>query len=121
MLELCERVKEKHDELGAESPLDDAMMTALAAKLTTAKSKRELSKELRAQSEARMQESTNILGRGKGQTSKTPGTLYYDLTGVRDKLLLHFRDIEEGMSEFGIDVRIKTSSPGRKRKPKEKK
>ena len=118
-IKLCERIKEKHEELGADSHLDDAVMTDLSAKLSTAKSKRELSKELRAQSEALMQESVNLIGRGKGQTSKTPGTLYYHLTGVRDKLLLHYRDIEESVSEFGFDVRIRQSSVGRKRKKKE--
>ena len=100
----------KDTTLGDGSPLR-TIRGDFGDKLTQAEGLRARSKELRAESEAVMQQANAILGFDVGQTSETPGTLYYYMTLFRDQLLVSYRGNEEQLSTWGFDVVISGSVP----------
>jgi hypothetical protein len=117
LITLCEDVYRKHTALGDASPLLEMDMVGFNAQLTLAKSKRDTSREQRRQSESTMQESDVALGTAIGQTSETPGTMYNRITLVRDELLVSYTGNEEALSEWGFNVVISESVPGKRKSP----
>jgi hypothetical protein len=103
---LAENIMAKHTELGDQSPLVNLDMTTFSTQLTNGRSRRDEAKSLRAQSEAKQQESNSALGLAKGQTNMTPGTVYSIITQIRDLLLVLNKGSEESLNEWGFKVVI---------------
>jgi hypothetical protein len=61
-------------------------------------------------SQANNELARNLCGYGEGQTSETPGTLYYLITQVRDLLLVAYDGNEEQLSTFGFNVVVSSST-----------
>lgn len=119
---LMKKIVERHEAMGASSPLNDISivdMAAFKAKLIEADTLREESIEARATAEIKMNEAKEILGTGAGQTTNTKGTLYYDLCSIKRQLLNRYRETPESASHFGFNVVIDTAKGiGRPKKKK---
>lgn len=120
LLVLFEQIIEKHKKLGDESPLHDLNwldMSTFEALVKNAKKNRDESFDFRAESVALMQGANNIIGIGKGQTSRTEGTLYFMMTAIIDLLLGYHKGQEKALQEYGFHVVIrKVRLPKRKKK-----
>jgi hypothetical protein len=116
MTELAEDILEKHTELGASSPLTDAVDIADMTDKTT-DCRTLLNERIThfADSQTLNNEAIVIIGYGVGQTSHTDGTLYFDICKMRDRLLDYYQGREESLTQFGFDVVI-----SKKRNPKTK-
>jgi hypothetical protein len=116
LIKLGEDIKAKHVALGVNSPLDNAFVAELDGRTQDAKTKRKDAAAAAAKSQALNNQARVILGVDKGQTSNTGGTVLYLLTSARGMLLNKYRGTEESLSEFGFEVVISQSTPGRKKK-----
>jgi hypothetical protein len=104
-ISLAEKVKNKHGELGEASPLSVLnKMDVFGGKLGQASVLRDESKNLRNQSESKMEEAMLNLGIAPGQTKETPDTVYNLMLRVRDLLLVAYQGNEEKLSEWGFKV-----------------
>lgn len=112
LLELGANIISKHAADGAgtilTAPLFD--MTAFEDAVTTARRLRDDALAKDQASQANNELARNLCGYGEGQTSETPGTLYYMITQVRDLLLVAYDGNEEQLSTFGFNVVVSTSS-----------
>ena len=88
------------------SPEEVATLRELHTKIADLRSR---SAALHAQAEALSQEAQTLMGTAKGQSINTQGTLYFLITGLRDRLLVKFRGLEERLSKYGFNVVIGTS------------
>ena len=117
---LLDDIWKKHTTLGNASPLNTyskVSMPAFNTQRTNADGLRTKAADLHKQAENANQQAEIIYGRGKGQTSETPNTLYNSVTLIRDFLLNQNAGNEEALSEWGFPVVVGTAkSP--KRKPK---
>lgn len=118
MLKLLASVGEKHEELGAKSPLASLEMDKYQTRLAAAQEKRAEAAKLEAQAQALNAEVSNLLGTGPGQTSKTPETLYFELCKARDLLLVVHRGNENQLETWGFKVVTGTAAAPRKREKK---
>ena len=104
--------------MGIDCPINNVNMPTFETLLRDIESKRNQSKDLRAQSESLMQQATDQMGFGVGQSSETPDTLYHYITLIRDLLLVVYHGNEEELSRFGFDVVISASaSPNHEPEP----
>jgi len=117
ILQLMTAVQEKHAEEGVNSPLTGVDMEAFGTAITSAKQKRAEAAKLEAKAQALYAEAHTMMGIAKGQTSKTEGTLYYNLCKIRDLLLIIHRNNENNLEPWGFKVVIGQAAP-RQRKDK---
>lgn len=119
---LMKEIIEKHEELGASSPLNSSGLIDMAdfkAKVLQAEAFRNESIQHRAAAEARMSQARQILGTGNGQTSYHEGTLYFMLEVIKKFLLIKHSGSEEELSEYGFEVVLGTAKGiGRPKKKK---
>lgn len=118
-LELCKAIVEYNDALGASSPLasgDIIDMAAYSNTVAQAVEARERALELYAQAEAAMAQSRQLMGRAPGQSSTTPGTLYYSTLQIKKLLLVLETENPEALSPWGFDVVIRTAKSRGKKK-----
>ena len=116
---LLERVWQKHDELGASSPLLNSPgvnMAAFEAAKIEALALREEALQLYEKAQSLMEQSRVLLGTNAGQTIYTEGTLYYMLSLIKGSLMNIHMGHEESLSEWGFNVVIRKSNVGRKPK-----
>ena len=118
MVKLAAAVKDKHVADGPKSPLTEADMKLVSDLLAAAQAKRAEASSLIARAEALNGEAANLIGVAKGQTSKTPGTLYFQLCKIRDLLLPLNRGIENNLELWGFKVVIGQAAAPRKREAK---
>ncbi len=104
--------------IGPKSPLTEADMKLVSDLLAAAQAKRAEASSLMARAEALNGEAANLIGVAKGQTSKTPGTLYFQLCKIRDLLLPLNRGIENNLELWGFKVVIGQAAAPRKREAK---
>lgn len=116
LIKLNKQIIEKHEELGAASPLKDLPMADLKTKVLQGEALHTEAAELHARAEALNQKARTLLGIEKGQDSYTEGTVYYMDTIIRNRLLNHYILREESMSVFGFDVVIRMSRMPRRKK-----
>jgi hypothetical protein len=112
LIKLCTSISDKHiaDGVGSilnNSEVDMAIFTTVLGNAATFLNN---STEQSAIRQSNNNQADNIIGYAEGQTSDTPGTLYYDITGIRDRLLNKYAGTEEMLSEYGFKVVIGTSS-----------
>jgi hypothetical protein len=112
LLDLGTSIINKHTTDGATSILTAPMfdMADFAAKVNAARNLRDEALTKDQNSQANNELARNLCGYGEGQTSETPGTLYYMLTQVRDLLLVAYDGNEEQLSTFGFNVVVSTST-----------
>jgi len=118
MVKLAAAVQKKHVADGAQSPLSEADMKLVSDLLTEAQAKRAEASALIARAEALNGQAANLIGVAKGQTSKTPGTLYFQLCKIRDLLLPLNRGTENNLELWGFHVVIGQAAAPRKREKK---
>lgn len=104
LLTLANTILAKHTADDAASPLLMLNMADFAAKLTEANAKQVKALELRRQSEETTEQRNLYLGVAATQNSKTPGTLRYYISGIRELLKGFLRGEERKLGEWGFDV-----------------
>jgi hypothetical protein len=117
LLVLVKAVFVKHTSLGEGSPVKNVDMDDFDDKTKQIEILRAEAAVLRAQSEAKMEQAQALVGTAPGQDSSTPGTIYNDLTKIRNQLLVTYDGNEELLSEWGFKVVV--STPTYKHKTKE--
>ena len=116
-VKLAKNALAAHDADPANSDLSPEEAEELRTLYTQIDDIRSRSAALHAQAEALSQEAQTLMGNAKGQTVNTHGTLYFLITGIRDKLLVKFRGLEEALSKYGFNVVIGTSKKATKKSP----
>lgn len=106
-----------HDAAPAESDLSLEEVAALRDLHTQISDLRSRSAALHAEAEALSQKAQTLMGVAKGQSVNTQGTLYFLMTGLRAKLLLKYRGLEEALSKYGFNVVIGMSKTPTKKPP----
>jgi hypothetical protein len=114
MLHLASSIQAEHTEAGGQSPLTGIDMESFAARVADAAAKRAEAAKLAARAEALNGEAAKIIGIAKGQTSKTAGTLYYDICKARDILLIVHRGVENNLEPWGFRVVTGTAAAPRR-------
>lgn len=111
LLELSGNILSKHTTDGPATIFPAALfdMADLTAKHNLAIQLREDAETKDAASQAGNELARNLCGYGEGQTSETPGTLYYAITQVRDLLLVAYEGNEEQLTTFGFNVVVSTA------------
>jgi hypothetical protein len=119
LIKLAEDIKEHHVSLGSGAELDNSKANSPADRAVIAKAKRKKADELNSQAESLREEAATILGIAPGQTAETKDTVLYEITGLRDELLIKHRGNEQVLGEYGFNITIGTAkTPGpRKKKP----
>ncbi len=119
LLELATAIVNKHTTDGAGTIFPSALldMVAMAARINTAQQLRDDAKTSDENKQAANELARNLCGYGAGQTSETYGTLYYDLTQVRDLLLVVHSLNPEQISLWGFNVVVSSTGGGKKDEP----
>jgi hypothetical protein len=113
LLTLAEAIIAQDTDLGAASPLTGNVdMTAFGALTTDARTLLTQADSKRADKEALNGQAAEIIGYAIGQTSFTPGTLYYYLVIIRDRLLQISTGVEQNLEQWGFHVVIHGHSVG---------
>lgn len=117
LLGLAGEINGQHTTLGASSPIptDEINMTTFGDLVTDGNLLLGEYTSADALAQSKHNQALVIYGYGNGQTSKTEGTLYYDLCVVRDRLKLKYKGAEEQMSEWGFEVILGKHKPGKKK------
>jgi hypothetical protein len=110
----AEKVGKKHESMGADSPLNSFNMALYNEKLDRAKQLRDESKDAKAISESKMEESKINLGIAIGQNRDSADTIYNMLLKMRNQLLIHYQGNEEKLSEWGFDVVVNRAKSRKK-------
>jgi len=118
LLLLLSDIKKKHDDLGANSPLDATDAAAIDALITSLQPKYTEAKELEAGAQILNEQVRVGLGMYIGQTAQTPGTGMYLTTKLRDLLLSLHKGNEESLSLYGFNVVVGQARIPRRRKEK---
>lgn len=119
MIKLGTSIQEEHVEAGDKSPVAGMKMTEFGQMIADAAAKRAEAAKLAARAEALNGEAARIIGIAKGQTSKTEGTLYYEICKARDLLLVVHRGMENNLEPWGFKVVVGTAAAPRKREKKD--
>ena len=101
---LGQNILQKHTADGASSILNDLDMADFVEKANQVRHWQEEALRLRRDSEVPTEERNRLLGTGKGQTSKTKGTVLYLISSVRDVLLGLHRGEEQQLGQWGFEV-----------------
>lgn len=99
-IELMDNVLEKHDELGANSPLNALPMDELAAKATPVRAKQKQAKDMERELNKVYGERDVLLGDG----TQSPDTVRFILAQARDTLLGVNRKNPRLLGDWGFDV-----------------
>ena len=117
-IQLCKDIIEQNTALGAASPLVGKIdMAAYAGNVTAAETDFNTAATQRGIKEAKHGEALKVAGYGEGQSSETPGTLYYIITGMRDLLLVAYHHNPEELSLWGFDVVTSATAMGGSEEP----
>lgn len=104
LIQLGEDIIEEHTDQGANSPLNGLDMVAFAARVAAAKTKNQEQKQLRRDAETATEDRDDLLGKKKGQSSTTPGTVLNFVVRARDILLGVNKGNEQHLGDFGFEV-----------------
>jgi hypothetical protein len=108
---LAKLIIKKHEADDLDSILDADMMIALTTQVEYAEEQLDLAKSIEKIRKSIVEERNNAFGRGKKQSSTTPGTLLYYLCCARDKLLSIYRDSVMQLGLWGYRVQHTSQSP----------
>ena len=111
---LCLALLAKHIADGAGSPLNAVNMATFQTNAGDARDLRQEAKQEHALGEQKNQQAAVLIGKAKGQNSKTPGTLYNTVTRIRDSLLVIYNSNPERLSLWGFNVQVRQSKGRRK-------
>lgn len=116
MIELASAILSKHGTDGVDTifPVNLFDMDAMQKILDTAVQLREDAEQSDQDKQAANQAARVLCGYGEGQSSQTHGTLYYELTRVRDLLLIAYDGNEEQLSRWGFNVVVSATGGGKK-------
>jgi len=116
MIDLASDILSKHGTDGVDTIFPASLfdMDGLQQNLDTAVQLREDAEESNQQKQANNQAARVLCGYGEGQTSQTHGTLYYEITRVRDLLLIAYDGNEEQLSLWGFNVVVSATGGGKK-------
>lgn len=115
LIKLAEGVLKQSQDTGADCPLkNEAYMPTLATNVAKAKALRQQAAELKAQGEAKNGEALQLLGLAAGQNLTQDGTILYDVTNARNRLLGSHRGKEKNLEPYGFAVKITESTPGKR-------
>ena len=106
LMHLGENIIAKHTALEGDSPLDPAKITAMGTGITGARAKKKEAAGKHASGEKTGEQMRNTLGIDKGQNSRTKGTPYHHILGMRDDLLYDNKANEQALEEYGYTVVI---------------
>ncbi len=107
LIRLGNKIVERHEALGQDSPVQNFGIEAIPEKITTAKVHLKKARELHAEAEGETEKAYKLLGIGKGQTIKqSVGTVYYTSGKVRNQLKVTHEGVEEQISKWGYNVVI---------------
>jgi nitroreductase len=106
-----------HDAAPDQSDLSPEEVAELRELYTQTRDLRDRSAALHAEAEALSQKAQTLMGAAKGQSINTRGTLYFLVSGIRAKLLLKYRGLEEQLSKYGFNVVIGMSKTPTKKPP----
>lgn len=106
LMHLGEDIIAKHNALGGDSPLDNGKITAMGTGITGARAKKIEADGKHASAEKINEQMRNKLGIDKGQNSRTKGTPYHHILGMRDDLLYDNKANEQALEEYGYTVVI---------------
>ena len=106
-----------HDAAPDQSDLSPEEVAELRELYTQARDLRDRSAALHAEAEALSQKAQTLMGVAKGQSINTRGTLYFLVSGIRAKLLLKYRGLEENLSKYGFNIVIGMSKTPTKKPP----
>ena len=115
-LDLADAIWAKHTADGAGSPLIPLDMATFDAKRLSARSAREAGKAAHALGESENGAADALIGRAEFQNSRTPGTLYYDILGIRDILKIHNQENVETLSLWGFKTVVGSAAVARRAK-----
>ena len=105
-LKLCLKFLAKHITDAAASPLAALNMGAFQTKAEDARNLRNEAEDEHALAEQQNQQAYVLIGSAKGQSTKTPGTLYNYTTRIRDTLLAIHSVNPEDLNLWGFDVQV---------------
>jgi hypothetical protein len=109
---LAKLIIKKHEADDLDSILDADMMIALTTQVEYAEEQLDLANAIEKLRKSIVEERNNAFGRGKKQSSTTPGTLLYYVCSARDKLLGSFRNSVMQLGLWGYQVQFTSSNPG---------
>ncbi len=114
---LAYNIDQHHQALGGSSPIPTAeiSMTAFGTLITDTLALLQTWEENTEAAQSLNNQALNLLGYAEGQNSTTPGTVYYTICAIRDRLLSVYQDTEEQLSEWGFKVVISSHKPGKKK------
>src|SRR3990172_12923401 len=103
-LKLCDRTVGRNTELGVDTPIHDVNMVVFAGKVEDAKTLKSDARKLHEKRQAKNGEGSKKLGIGKGDSSRTEGTVLYFITDIRDVLLRKNRQNPQNLELWGYEV-----------------
>lgn len=119
LIKLAEDVQKQSEALGDDCPLKaEPYMGALKTDTAKAKELREEAERLRQQAEAKNSQALKLLGLAPGQNLTQEGTVLFNVTSARDRLLQVHRTKEKNLETYGFPVKITETVPGAKKKDK---
>lgn len=116
LLTLANNIIAKHTADDTSSLLQMLNMADFITKVTDANTKQTQALDLRRQSEDATEQRNLLLGMASNQTSSTPGTVRYYVSGIRELLKGLLRGQERKMGDWGFEVNS-GSQPNRFRIP----
>ncbi len=117
-IQLCNYIIEQNTALGVASPLVGKIdMATYTGNVATAETDFNTAATQRGIKEAKHGEALMLAGYGEGQSSETPGTLYYIITGMRDLLLVAYHNSPEELSLWGFNVIVGSTNMGDSNRP----
>jgi hypothetical protein len=116
MIDLASDIVSKHGTDGVDTIFPESLfdMAAMQQIVDETVALREDAEQSDQQKQADNQAARVLCGYGPGQTSQTFGTLYYEITRVRDLLLLAYDGNEEQLSLWGFNVVVSATAGGKK-------
>lgn len=103
-LDLADSIWDKHVADDVNSPLNGLDMNTFDELRQSAREDRDAAKDADAEAQSQFGEADVLLGRAEGQNSRTPGTLYYMVLEVRDRLKIINDQNPEALSVWGFNV-----------------
>jgi len=104
LLALADDIWEKHQALGAGSPLLSLNMATFDAQRQLARAQRAEGLEAYRQAKSKLAAANVLLGRARHQNARTAGTLYYDVLLIRDMLKIDHQQNPKALTAWGFEV-----------------
>lgn len=119
LIKLAEDVQKQSEALGDDCPLKaEPYMGAMKTDTAKAKELRAEAERLHQQAEAKNGQALKLLGLAPGQNLSQEGTVIFNLTSARDRLLQVHRTREKNLEPYGFPVKISETVPGARKKDK---